>query len=157
VFVCSMADLFGEWVEEDWIKKVLNVCQDTPQWTYIFLTKNPSRLPTITFPKNCWVGTTVDRQERAGPALKAMAQVKATVRFISCEPLLEDLTFPTLEDIDWIIVGAQRKTVHCEGIQPKWEWVRHLEQQARDAKKPLYLKPNLDLQEIRPREYPFEK
>jgi protein gp37/ParB-like chromosome segregation protein Spo0J len=157
VFVCSMADLFGEWVEESWINKVLNVCRDSPQWTYIFLTKNPSRLPTITFPKNCWVGTTVDGQKRVVPALDAMAQVKATVRFISCEPLLEDLTFPTLEAIDWIIVGAQRKTVHCEGIQPKWEWVRHLEQQARDAKKPLYIKPNLDFQAIRPREYPTEK
>ena len=99
----------------------------------------------------------MDGQKRVEPALDAMAQVKATVRFISCEPLLEDLTFPTLEAIDWIIVGAQRKTVHCEGIQPKWEWVRHLEQQARDAKKRLYLKPNLDFQEIRPREYPPEK
>ena len=43
IFVCSMADLFGEWVPDEWIDEVFKVCEEAPQHTYLFLTKNPSR------------------------------------------------------------------------------------------------------------------
>ena len=95
VFVCSMADLFGDWVPQKWIDDVLKVVAENPQWNFLFLTKNPSRLVEIEWPANAWVGTTVDRQARVEPAIAAFQQIKATVRFLSCEPLLEELNFPT--------------------------------------------------------------
>ncbi|MGO9571750.1 MAG: DUF5131 family protein [Desulfomonilaceae bacterium] len=155
VFVCSMSDLFGEWVEQEWIDSVLDVCEKTREWTYIFLTKNPKRLATVKFPPNSWVGTTIDFKARVKPALKAMEKVKASVRFISCEPLKQDLTFPTLEHIDWVIVGGQSKCSGEDAFQPEWEWVRHVEEQARKYGCRLYFKPNLDLESMRPVEQPI--
>lgn len=43
IFVCSMADMFGEWVPDDWIKQVFEACEAAPQHRYLFLTKNPAR------------------------------------------------------------------------------------------------------------------
>ena len=43
IFVCSMADLFGEWVPDEWIQKIFEACADAPQHRYLFLTKNPKR------------------------------------------------------------------------------------------------------------------
>ena len=63
VFVCSMADLFGSWVPQEWIARVLQAVQDSPQWNYIFLTKNPERYLEISFPNNCWIGATDELKE----------------------------------------------------------------------------------------------
>jgi protein gp37 len=42
-----MADLFGEWVPDEWIKEVFRACEEAPQHRYLFLTKNPERLNQI--------------------------------------------------------------------------------------------------------------
>lgn len=153
VFVCSMADLFGDWVDESWINRVLEVCEKTPQWNYLFLTKNPKRLLDYSFPKNSWVGTTVDIKARLKHALEIMPQVDAPIKFISFEPLLEDMGEPNLSFIDWIIIGGQSGDT-SRGIppkQPKWKWVESLLMAARKADVKVYFKPNLL---VRPKEYP---
>ena len=122
VFVCSMADLFGDWVEEDVIQEILDICAATPQWTYIFLTKNPKRLLDFEFPKNSWVGATIDVKSRVATTLDIMPRVHAAVKFLSCEPLLEDIDVNELPGIDWLILGAQTNP----DIQPQWEWVEKL-------------------------------
>jgi len=155
VFVCSMADLFGEWVPQEWIDAVLEACRNSPQWNYLFLTKNPARLPLIDFPENAWVGTTVDVQARVKPAIEAFRNVKATVRFVSCEPLRESVVFPTMEMFDWVIIGGQSKTSREGEAQPQWEWVWSLTQKARDDGCKVYWKPNLRPE--RPREYPDQE
>ena len=64
IFVCSMADLFGEWVPDEWIIEVLNACREAPQHRYLFLTKNPKRyiklLSSDLLPDddNFWYGAT---------------------------------------------------------------------------------------------------
>jgi protein gp37 len=45
ISVCSMADLFEEWVPDEWIKEVLAACAAAPWHNYMFLTKNPERYP----------------------------------------------------------------------------------------------------------------
>ena len=154
VFVCSMADLFGDWVPDEWIKSVLCVVKSNPQWNYIFLTKNPKRLTKIDFPDNAWVGTTVDTQSRVLPAENAFKNVSAKVKFVSCEPFLEEITFNELDIFDWLIIGGQSSTTSVNEFQPKWEWVEHLIKQARKAKCKVYMKPNL---KIRPKEWPANK
>ncbi|MGD0898126.1 MAG: DUF5131 family protein [Thermoguttaceae bacterium] len=151
VFVCSMADLFGEWVPQEWIDAVLQAVTENPQWNFLFLTKNPSRLVGIDWPPNAWVGTTVDRQARVEPAIEAFRQIDAPVQFLSCEPLLEDLTFPTLECFDMVIIGAQTGHGAEPALQPDPQWVRSLMNQAWAAGKKVYIKPNL---RAAVREYP---
>ena len=149
VFVCSMADLFGAWVPQEWIDAVIETVRTAPQWNFLFLTKNPERLVDIDWPPNAWVGTTVDCQTRVAAAEKAFAQIKATVKFLSCEPLLEQLTFKNLKAFDWIIVGPRR--IGKDHEQPRWGWVESLVNQAREAGLQVYFKPHLT---VRPREYP---
>jgi protein gp37 len=151
VFVCSMADLFGEWVPQEWIDAVMASVGANPQWNFIFLTKNPSRLPSVVWPANAWVGTTVDRQGRVAPAESAFEQVNATVKFVSCEPLKEELTFSRLDLFDWVILGGQTKSSQCAEFQPEWKWVKSILLQADLAGCKLYWKDNLH---TRPREYP---
>ncbi|MBM3300872.1 MAG: DUF5131 family protein, partial [Deltaproteobacteria bacterium] len=143
VFVVSMGDLFGAWVPDEWINLVMDACRKSQEWNYIFLTKNPARLPAVEFPSSSWVGVTVDLQARAELAIEALSQVKAAVRFISCEPLVEPVRFPTLELVDWIIIGAFGKMTGTKVMQPQWGWVRSVEDQARDAGCKLYFKESL--------------
>ncbi len=152
VFVCSMADLFGDWVPAKWIDEVLKAVRDAPQWNFLFLAKNPKRLIEIDWPENAWVGATVDEQARVEPTIAAFQQIQATVRFISCEPLLEELEFPTLECFDWMIIGAQSKQKTIPEFQPDPTWVQSLMNQAWKAGVKLYLKPNL---RSAVREYPI--
>jgi len=151
VFVCSMADLFGAWVPQEWIDAVLDAVRKAPQWTFIFLTKNPSRLIDIDWPKNAWVGTTVDVNARAQKAQDAFSQIDASVRFLSCEPLNERVQFTDLSMFDWVLIGGRSKTSGAPAFQPEWAWVEDILRKARQARCAVYFKPNL---EARPREYP---
>lgn len=153
VFVCSMADLFGEWVPQEWIDAVIDAVRRSPQWNYIFLTKNPTRLATIKWPVNAWVGTTVDTQARVLPALEAMSNVSAEVRFISCEPLTEHVVFPDFQAIDWIIIGGYGDSTPGNPEQPLAEWVKELEYAAIKAGIGVYGKTNAK-EQFRPRMYP---
>jgi protein gp37 len=151
VFVCSMADLFGEWVPKEWIDQVLDVCREQSQWTYLFLTKNPKRYQEFDFPDNCWIGATVDTQARAEPSVAALSAAKARVKFISCEPLLEEVLFSGLDEIDWVIIGCQSAAGTSPEFQPRWEWVKDVTVYAFRAGCKVFWKPNM---EVRPAEYP---
>jgi protein gp37 len=151
VFVCSMADLFGKWVPDEWIDAVLVEVRAAPQWNFLFLTKFPQRLAEIPWPENAWVGTTVDAQYRVEIAEKAFRKVEASVKWLSCEPLRERLTFTSLDMFDWVVLGGQSASSQAPAFQPPWEWVAHLMQQAWAAGCLLYWKPNIL---TRPQEYP---
>jgi protein gp37 len=151
VFVCSMADLFGPWVPEEWIQAVLDAVRESPEWNYLFLTKNPKRYLDFEFSKNCWLGTTVDIQSRVSLAEKSFKDLKATVKWLSCEPLLENLKFRNLEVFDWVVIGRCSENSRTPEFQPPWNWIENLLDQAREAKCKVYFKPGLD---SRPKEYP---
>lgn len=151
VFVCSMADLFGKWVPQEWIDAVLDEVRAAPQWNFLFLTKFPQRLADIQWPHNAWVGTTVDEQYRVEIAEKAFRKVDAAVKWLSCEPLRERLTFTSLAMFDWVVLGGQSKSTQAPAFQPPWEWVDHLLAQARASQCLVYWKANLY---TRPQQYP---
>jgi protein gp37/ParB-like chromosome segregation protein Spo0J len=151
VFADSMADLFGKWVPQDWIDAVLAMVRDAPQWNFLFLTKFPQRLAEQDWPENAWVGTSVDRQARVATAERAFRTVTAGVKWLSCEPLLERLTFSDLSMFDWVVIGASSRSSQTPEFQPHWRWAEDLIQQARAAGCKVYLKPNL---KSRPQEYP---
>jgi len=143
VFVCSMADLFGTWVPNDWIYKVLRQVEAHPEWTFMFLTKNPRRYESLEFPDNAWIGATVDTQARVKPTEDAMANSHAKIKFVSCEPLLESVVFERPELFDWFLVGA--KSEGAKKVQPETKWTLDIITQAHLAGKKVWMKDNLAL------------
>lgn len=157
VFTCSMADLFGKWVPAEWIHAVLKQVADNPQWTFLFLTKFPIRMAEFDFPPNTWIGTTVDRQYAVERAEKAFRKIRAGgyegVAWLSCEPMLERLTFTNLDMFDWVVVGGSSKSTQTPELKPDYEWINHLYNQVKACNLPIYMKTNLGIEQ-RVREYP---
>jgi protein gp37 len=147
VFVCSMADLFGSWVPQDWIDQVYAAMLAAPQWRYLTLTKFPQRYKRNGIPPWLWAGTSVDSQKRVKTAEKSMRDLPAAVRWLSVEPLEEPLTFSDLSWCDWVVIGSRTATRQPDGpvpeFAPPFEWVTDIVAQAREAGARVYLKPNL--------------
>jgi protein gp37 len=124
VFVCSMADLFGEWVPDGWIKEVFAACAAAPQHRYVFLTKNPGRYKQLAeqgkLPKEHWYGSTITSHKTL------FFHASGYRTFLSIEPLLdwEETTAPNpgLLNTDWIIIGAESGNRKGKAV-PRKEWV----------------------------------
>jgi protein gp37 len=159
VFVSSMGDLFGKWVPDEWIDKVFVACRAAPWWEYLFLTKFPQRYVEllekgVAFPETSWLGTTVDCQDRVKIAETAFAKISGVrVKWLSVEPMLERLKFRDLSVFDFIVIGSQSATYQPDGkggsvlIPAKQADMGHvidLINQAREAKRTVYCKPNLN-------------
>ena len=110
-FVCSMADLFHDDVPDAFIDRVLAVAHRTPWHTYQILTKRADRLPGFfasrPVPNNVWLGVTVEDRRHGLPRIDFLRRVPARVRFLSVEPLLEDLGPLDLDGIGWVLVGGE--------------------------------------------------
>ena len=123
IFVCAYADLLGEWVNAEWIKDIINTTNETPQHTYVFLTKNPVRYKEFNWGSNCMLGVTIESplQIWRAEALRSLPQKK----FCSIEPVLGDFTNIDLSVFDWVVVGYRiyhRRTYR----EKKWyESVKH--------------------------------
>jgi protein gp37/ParB-like chromosome segregation protein Spo0J len=156
IFTCSMADLFGKWVPAEWIEAVLDVVRENPQWNFLLLTKFPNRLAEFTYPKNAWLGTSVDCQARVKNAERSFAKVQGGVKWLSIEPMLEPLKFDSLAMFDWVVIGGASKSTETPEWIPPRRWVMDLERQAVDAGCMIYEKTNLGFQNSpsRLREYP---
>jgi protein gp37 len=164
IFTCSMADLFGRWVPEEVIERVLGEAADNPQWNFLFLTKFPKRIAELKIPTNAWMGTTVDLQARVANAEKAFEKLReAGVRcWLSVEPMLQPLKFNRLELFEWIVIGGASPSKAADGkpATPGWtvpiDWIVDLHQQARNAGCKIYYKTNSGLtgEYTRIREFP---
>lgn len=148
VFVCSMADLYGRWVPDEWIHQVHAAMCANPQWQYITLTKFPARYVGLEMPPGAWIGTSVDEQKRVRIAEDAFRKIEgAAVKWLSLEPLREPLQFSDLSVFDWVVIGGQTETRQPDGtvpaFAPPFEWVARLVVQALDAGCRVHLKPNL--------------
>ncbi len=138
IFVCSMADLFGDWIPDEWIKEVFAACDKAPWHNYLFLTKNPKRYRLLADNKllsdadNLWYGTTVTNKD--APFFWSVHHRT----FISHEPLLSMPPFAK-GVVDWIIIGQQTNPT----IEPKGEWVQWIINQCREHNVPVFIKPPL--------------
>ena len=141
IFVCSMSDLFHKDVPFDFIDKVLAVIERTPQHRYQILTKRADRMAeyfsTRSVPGNVWLGVTVDVRA-SKQRIDALRSIKdSPIRFLSCEPLLEDLGTLELRDIDWIIVGGESGR---QARPMKEEWALNIKEQVDAAGKAFFFK-----------------
>lgn len=140
-FVNSMSDLFHEGVPDDYIDKVMDVIRRTPQHTYQLLTKRAERLPeyfaTRPVPQNLWLGVSVEDRKYGVPRIDYLRKVAAHIRFLSVEPLLEDIGDIDLTDIHWVIVGGESG----KGARPMDPaWVRNVKNQCDDAGTAFFFK-----------------
>ncbi len=140
IFVCSMSDLFHKDVPFDFIDKVMEVIRETPRHNYQILTKRAERMAEYfasrKIPNNVWVGVTVE-SKATKIRLDSLRNLRASVRFISCEPLLEDLGELNLTGIDWIIVGGESGT---QARPMKEEWALNIKKQADSKHIPFFFK-----------------
>lgn len=140
VFVCSMGDLFHPEVTFDFVDKVIATIKGTPQHRYQLLTKRPERLREYFFnnpiPDNVWVGTTVECRASID-RIRYIQDLGAKVKFLSCEPLLEDLGELDLGGINWVIVGGESGMM----ARPmKESWVQSIKKQAEAARIAFFFK-----------------
>jgi len=145
VFTCSMADLFGRWVPNEWVEAVLDSVRRSPQWNFLFLTKFPTRMAEFEIPPNAWMGTSVDLQARVANAEKAFAKVKCGVRWLSVEPMIEPLQFNHLERFDWVVVGGASASSQTPEWRPPYRWIESLVKQCDAAGVKVYFKTNLGI------------
>ena len=145
VFTCSMADLFGRWVPDEWIDAVLSTVRDSHEWNFLFLTKFPQRLKELTIPENAWMGTTVDLQVRVANAEKAFENVGGKVRWLSVEPMIEPLRFERLDLFNWVVIGGASSSSQTPEWRPPYRWIESLVRQCDDAGVPVYMKSNLGI------------
>lgn len=169
IFVCSMADLFGEWVPDEWIKEVFEACEAAPQHRYLFLTKNPARLckmanaykirrwnekhegnthpqteeyaQTLSLPShdNWWFGSTLDNKKA-----RRFQGDNHFHTFTSIEPLTEpmDVGLGSFGSDEWVIIGAE--TGNRKGkIIPKREWVENIVEAAQITGMKVFMKESL--------------
>ncbi len=112
VFVNSMSDLFHPDVPADFVKRIWEVMERTPQHHYQILTKRPERMASLLTqiaPRplpNAWLGTSVEGASVVG-RIDHLRNVPASVRFISFEPLIDDVGHVDLSEIHWAIVGGE--------------------------------------------------
>ncbi len=149
IFVCSMADLFGDWVPDEWIENVFYACQQAPQHTYLFLTKNPSRYGALAgagrLPdgKNFWYGATATDHQTAEASMRYLPPVWRYNLFISVEPMLGSINLSAAEQYPkWIILGAMTGPGSAQQ-QPKREWVEDIFRAADTSKIPVFMKDSL--------------
>jgi len=110
IFVNSMSDLFHKDVPSSFIKRVFQVMNDNPQHTFQVLTKRPDRMlelsPMLGWSDNIWAGTSIESTKVVYRA-DFLRNVPASVRFLSCEPLIDELMGLYLMGIHWVIVGGE--------------------------------------------------
>lgn len=152
IFVCSMADLFGEWVPDEWITDVFRAVQAAPWHRYLFLTKNPARYARLSYDcfageAEIWLGTSITASNDTKKLDELMESWRTGVNwFVSVEPILEDLDNYLVTALSyvpqWVIVGAE--SGNREGkVTPRREWVERIAQECGENGTPLFMKESL--------------
>lgn len=142
IFVCSMADLFGDWVPDSWIYEVFEACGKAPQHNYLFLTKNPKRYEKLLngyMPPNMWFGWS-----QTGPVGTdfSFSTHHSVQTFISIEPLLKPFADFHIRGVEWVIIGAETGR-RKDKVIPKREWIEDIVEQCRKVDIPVFMKSSL--------------
>ena len=139
IFVCSMGDLFGYFIPDEWIEEVFKACDNAPQHNYLFLTKNPFRYELLHQKgilrkrDNMWYGYSTPKN---GCDYWYDSQYNT---FESMEPLLEMVAVPHSK---WTIIGAE--TGRRKGkVVPDRKWVEHIVYKCREGNIPVFMKSSL--------------
>jgi protein gp37 len=151
VFCASMADVFEDNKQvANWRGELFKLIEATPNLDWLILTKRPERIFSLgtdavgeifdlwlARQNNVWLGTSVENQKTADERTKWMGNIGASVRFLSVEPLLEEIYIRDLLNIDWVIVGGESGA----GCRPfNVEWARIIHEQCKEKGVPFFMK-----------------
>lgn len=140
-FVNSMSDLFHQSVPNAYIEQVFETIRRCPQHTFQILTKRAERLASFfrqrTVPVNAWIGVSVEDKEYGVPRIDYLRKVNARIRFLSVEPLLDDVGELNLNGIHWVIVGGE-SGAKARPMKP--EWVESIQQQCSEQSVQFFFK-----------------
>lgn len=145
IFVGAMADIFGNWVPQDWIDEILDTCLSNPIHNYLFLTKNPARYVEVGVPaglENMWYGTTITCDTDADRFNHLPAGCNT---FVSIEPLMGDVVEKhniMFRQIDWVIIGAETGRGKDKTV-PQLEWIEKIVAEADRNGIPVFMKDSL--------------
>ena len=137
-FVNSMSDLFHEKMAVDFLDSIFDIIKQTPHHQYQILTKRPQRMQEYfcgkneleskkhifgggimrEIPSNVWLGTTIE-SSRVKHRINYIRNLQARIKWLSCEPLLDDLGALNLEGIHWVIVGGE-SGFNARAMQESW-------------------------------------
>lgn len=145
VFVNSMSDLFHSGVSDDYISAVARVMLAANWHTFQVLTKRAERMRELLSTKlqaaahapNIWWGVSVENKEHGLPRVSHLQKAPAAVRFLSIEPLLEDIGNIDLCGIAWVIVGGESGP---GARKMERNWVISIRNQCRRAVVPFFFK-----------------
>jgi len=132
-FVNSMSDLFHQKIPYSYIDQVFDVITQCSQHTFQVLTKRAERMASYfrnrSVPRNAWLGVTIEDRKSGVPRIDKLREIDATIRFLSVEPLIEDIGDVNLRDIHWVIVGGESGP---KARPMKLEWVDSIRQQCEE-------------------------
>ncbi len=129
-FVNSMSDLFHENMPFDYLDKVFHTISETPHHQYQILTKRERILDeyfkTRKVPNNVWLGVTVESRQMKH-RIDILRNIDAKIRFLSMEPLLNNVGELNLKNIHWVIVGGESG---AKARPMREEWVLAIKEQS---------------------------
>lgn len=147
IFVCSMADLFGNWVPDEWIKAVFDACKEAQQHRYLFLTKNPDRYLDLDkkglLPLDFWYGYTATRNDDLWHFTHA-DECPCIHLFVSIEPMQEPMNpgFCSHVPADWVIMGAETGN-RKNKVVPDKSWIMEIAEECEWMDIPVFMKESL--------------
>lgn len=163
VFVCSMADLFGEWVPDEWIDEVIRSTQKARQHRYLFLTKNPerynewlerfeeSKIQGLEEIQNCWFGASASNNEQLERANRTRSM------WLSIEPIRERIETDEDQFVEfvptpsgeyerprwaWVVIGAETGNSK-DKVKPEKEWIDDIVKECDFYGTPVFMKESL--------------
>jgi protein gp37 len=145
IFVNSMSDLFQDGVPHEFVIQVFETMRSAAWHTFQILTKRAdlmerslTRMPSaLAGLQNVWLGVSVENRKHGLPRIECLRRTPAALRFLSIEPLLENLGPLCLEGVDWVIVGGESGP----GARPmKQEWVLPIRDACRRSGIPFFFK-----------------
>jgi len=141
IFVCSMSDVFHKDIPTSFINKIMATIKMTPHHRYQLLTKRSGRMLEYfrkhNIPQNVWLGVTVESKEYKRRIDDLSLLENASVRFLSFEPLLDDLEELDLSNVDWVIVGGESG---ANGRRMEEDWVKNIRVQCESQNVSFFFK-----------------
>lgn len=145
IFVNSMSDLFHKDIPDSYVEQVVRVMEKAHWHTFQVLTKRPKRMrdllqTNLSFAAeilHIWWGVSVENRTHGLPRIDILRETPAAMKFLSIEPLLEDLGEINLTGIDWVIVGGE-SGVGARKMEK--DWVVNILEQCSAAGVPFFFK-----------------
>lgn len=150
IFEGSVTDMFGEWVEGDWLVDIFEVMEGARWHDFFVLTKNPRGIEKLyneetlwyygggDYAENIFIGVSVTNADDTW-RIDELKKQWVGHKFVSFEPLLGDVGEVDLAYIDWVIIGAQTQPFRA----PQKKWVDNIVSQALKCGKPVFIKDNI--------------